>query len=103
MQIRDPVACTGGTKTTQNTCSEAGWALLWRCWGYENHAKYVLRGRLGVAVALLRARKPCKIRAPRKVGGYCGAAGLKKTAQNKFSEEGGGGLDPALKSVSQPW
>ena len=42
------------------------WALLWRCWGHEIHAKYVLLGRLGVAVAMLGARKPRKIRAPGK-------------------------------------
>ena len=90
MQIRAPIAGTGGTKTTQNTCSEAGWALLWRCWGHENHAKYVLRGRLGVAVALLGARKPRKIRAPRKVGRRCSIAAGTKTMQNTCSEEGWG-------------
>ena len=46
MQVRTPIAGTGGTETTQNTCSEAGWALLWRCWGHENHAKYVLKMRI---------------------------------------------------------
>merc|ERR1711965_1138674 len=77
----------GGTKTTQNTCSGEGWALLWRCWGQEDHAKYVLRGRLGVAVALLGARKPRKIRAPGKVVRCCGAAGGTNTTQNMCSGE----------------
>merc|ERR1712110_1390348 len=78
----------GSTKTTQNACSEQGWALLSYGWKHENHAKHMLRARLGAAVVWLEARKPCKTRAPSKVGRCCRMAGSTKTTQNTCSEQG---------------